>query len=44
MNDQLMGMIDENGEEIDPDLDPDDPDFVLAALRPFRFFRICSGR
>ncbi len=39
MNDQLMGMIDENGEEIDPDLDPDDPDFVPGGAQTFPFFQ-----
>ena len=44
MNDQLMGMIDENGEEIDPDLDPDDPDFVPGGAQTFPFFQNMFGK
>ena len=44
MNDQLMGMIDENGEEIDPDLDPDDPDFVPGGAQTFPFFFFFFGK
>lgn len=44
MNDQLMGMIDENGEEIDPDLDSDDPDFVPGGAQTFPFFQNMFGK
>lgn len=44
MNDQLMGMIDENGEEIDPDVDPDDPDFVPGGAQTFPFFQNMFGK
>lgn len=44
MNDQLMGMIDENGEEIDSDLDPDDPDFVPGGAQTFPFFQNMFGK
>lgn len=44
MNDQLMGMIDENGEEIDPDLDPDDPGFVPGGAQTFPFFQNMFGK
>ena len=44
MNDQLMGMIDENGEERDPDLDPDDPDFVPGGAQTFPFFQNMFGK
>ena len=44
MNDQLMGLIDENGEEIDPDLDPDDPDFVPGGAQTFPFFQNMFGK
>ena len=44
MNDQLMGMIDENGEEIEPDLDPDDPDFVPGGAQTFPFFQNMFGK
>ena len=37
-------MIDENGEEIDPDLDPDDPDFVPGGAQTFPFFQNMFGK
>ena len=37
MNDQLMGMMDEDGEEIDLDSDSDDSDFVPGGAKRFPF-------
>lgn len=44
MNDQLMGMMDEDGEEIDLDSDSDDSDFVPGGAQTFPFCRICLAK
>lgn len=44
MNDQLMGMMDEDGEEIDLDSDSDDSDFVPGGAKRFPFCRICLAK
>ena len=44
MNDQLMGMMDENGEEIDMEQEPDDPDFVPGGAQTFPFLQNMFGK
>ncbi len=44
MNDQLMGMMDEDGEEIDLDSDSDDSDFVPGGAQTFPFLQNMFGK
>lgn len=44
MNDQLMGMMDEDGEEIDLDSDSDDSDFVPGGAQTFPFLQNMLGK
>ena len=44
MNDQLMGMMDENGEEMDMEQEPDDPDFVPGGAQTFPFLQNMFGK
>ena len=44
MNDQLMGMVDEDGEEIDLDSDSDDSDFVPGGAQTFPFLQNMFGK
>ena len=44
MNDQLMGMMDEDGEEIDMDSDSDDSDFVPGGAQTFPFLQNMFGK
>ena len=44
MNDQLMGLMDEDGEEIDLDSDSDDSDFVPGGAQTFPFLQNMFGK